>query len=77
MKVGDLVHDRIENRKGVITKEGFKTDIGTPFDWEIYWFDGTCGGSDTIRLRVESLTSLSSKKKDSQTKRTILTATIR
>ena len=77
MKVGDLVYDRMEKRKGIITKEGFVTDIGTPFDWEIYWFDGTYGGSDTRYLEVESIEPLSLKDEDSKNKRTILTATIR
>ena len=53
MQVGDLVIDRsLGNRAiGMIVSNGFYTDIGTPFDWGVFYFvTGDILGADTYHL---------------------------
>ena len=54
MKVGDLVWDRIEKSYGILIKKDWFTDIGTPFDWQILYFNGTMAGSDEFYMEVVS-----------------------
>ena len=55
MQVGDLVIDRSlgnDNQAiGMIVSNGFYTDIGTPFDWGVFYFvTGDILGADTYHL---------------------------
>ena len=53
MKVGDIVYDKTDKRHGIIVQEEWYTNIGTPFDWLVMWFDdGSFFGADTIYLEV-------------------------
>ena len=52
MKVGDLVWDRLEKSYGILIKKDWFTDIGTPFDWQILYFNGTMAGSDERYMEV-------------------------
>ncbi len=55
MQVGDLVIDRSlgnDNQAiGMIVSNGFYTEIGTPFDWGVFYFvTGDILGADTYYL---------------------------
>tara|TARA_R100000900_G_scaffold134380_1_gene111593 strand:+ start:3261 stop:3437 length:177 start_codon:yes stop_codon:yes gene_type:complete len=57
MQVGDLVIDRsLGNNNqaiGMIVTNGFYTDIGTPFDWGVFYFvTGDILGVDSRYLEV-------------------------
>ena len=55
MKIGDLVVDRsIDNPTlGMIVANEFFTEIGTPFDWAVFYFEtGDILGADTYHLEV-------------------------
>ena len=53
MQVGDLVIDTSLGNQaiGMIVSNGFYTEIGTPFDWGVFYFvTGDILGADTYYL---------------------------
>jgi hypothetical protein len=53
MKVGDLVVDHSVPTLGMIVANEFTTEIGTPFDWAVFYFEtGDILGADTYHLEV-------------------------
>ena len=53
MKVGDLVVDHSVPTLGMIVANEFFTEIGTPFDWAVFYFEtGDILGADTYYLEV-------------------------
>ena len=46
MKAGDLIYDNFMGMPGILIQRDWHTDIGTPFDWLILYFDGQLWGAD-------------------------------
>ena len=46
MQAGDLILDIKTGMFGMLIERDWETDIGTPFDWLVLYFDGTSGGID-------------------------------
>ena len=54
MKVGDLVLDLMNKKTGLLIQRDWETDIRTPFDWLVLYFDGSREGADErylVRVR--------------------------
>ena len=52
MKVGDLVFDLMNKKRGLLIQQDWETDIGTPFDWLVLYFDGSREGADERYLEM-------------------------
>jgi hypothetical protein len=53
MRIGNMIWDKCDKRYGILIEEEWTSNIGTPFDWLVMYFDdGSLWGCDERDMLV-------------------------